>query len=189
MRSQLDMLRYESTRKPAVKELYDLATAGVLTDKDIEEANVPLPWYKKALKELRDRHANESSNKVSLILMKPHIIDSVNKPSNGVMMTFMGDTAFIKIGGSSLVELKYGRPVFFPRAGGVWIDTIYSKKIDPKLEDYCTNPVQCDRSHYINTWKDVVARDMPLDAPIISLDSPGVSANAARMAGLGVRMG
>lgn len=189
MRSQLDMLRYESTRKPAVKELYDLATSGVLTDKDIEEAKVPLPWYRKALKELRDQHANASSNKANLILMTPHIIDSVNKPSTGVMMTFTGDTTFIKIGGSSHLELKYGRPVFFPRAGGVWIDTVYSKKIDPKLEDYCINPVQCDRSHYINTWKDMLTREMPLDAPVISLDAPGVSATSARMAGLGVRIG
>ena len=189
MRSQLDMLRYESTRKPAIKELYDLAVAGVLTDNEIDEAPVPLPWYRKALKELRDKHVSESITQTTAILMMPHIVDGVNKPSSGVMMTFMGDTTFIKIDASSQVELKYGRPVFFPRVGGVWIDTIYSKKIDPKLEDYCINPVECDRLQYINAWKDVITRDMPSDAQIISPDSPGVSANAARMAGLGVRIG
>ena len=162
-RSPIDLLIYESKRRPEVRALMELAESGMLTDEELNAAKVPLPWYRKALRQLRDARLRDARLNVSmnntLNAMGAFIKDGTLAPSKGVMMVYTGPTRFISMG-SSHIELVSGRPVFFPRIGGVWIDTVFSRRIDPVLENEVSRPIECDRLVYINTWKNIIARSI-----------------------------
>lgn len=160
-RSPVDLLIYESKRRPEIKALMELAETGELTDAQLDAAKVPLPWYRKALRQIRDaRLANHRIN-VSMVntmkSMEEHglIRDGKLAPSQGVMMQYVGPTQFIAMG-KGHIELISGRPVFFPKIGGVWIDTVFSGRIDPNLQNNVIRPVECNRLAYITAWKAIL---------------------------------
>lgn len=160
-RSPIDLLVYESKRRPEVKALMDLAKTGELTDAELDAAKLPLPWYRKALRQLRDAYLSNERMNVSMVnsmrSMEEHglIRDGKLAPSQGVMMQYVGPTQFIAMG-SGHIELQSGRPVFFPKVGGCWIDTVFSGRIDPKLQNNVSRPVECNRLTYINAWKAIL---------------------------------
>lgn len=193
-RSPVDLLIYESKRRPEIRALMELAETGELTDAQLDAAKVPLPWYRKALRQLRDaRLANRRMNVSmgnTMKSMEEHglIKDGKLAPSEGIMAYYYGPTQFIQMGRGQ-IELLEGRPVFYPKVGGVWIDTVFSGHIDPKLENWCSRPVHCDRAHYIATWKDMlqgVVRTAGADVQQIGEDAaiaethPGVPVHLAK---------
>lgn len=197
-RSPIDLLIYESKRRPEIKALMKRAETGELTDDEINEAKVPLPWYRKALRQLRDARLTNTRMNISmansLASMEEHglIKDGRLAPSEGIMAYYTGPTQFIAMG-KGHIEVQSGRPVFFPKVGGVWIDTVFSRRIDPNLESYCVRPLPCDRSHYIATWKEMlqgVVRTAGAEVQQIGEDTdlaatnPGVPVGLAK---LGVR--
>ncbi len=160
-RSPVDLLIYESKRRPEIRALMELAETGELTDEQLNAAKVPLPWYRKALRDLRNARLENKRINVSMgntmKSMEEHglIRDGTLAPSEGVMMQYVGPTQFITMG-KGQIELLEGRPVFFPKIGGVWIDTVFSGRIDPKLENQVIRPVECNRLTYINAWKAIL---------------------------------
>lgn len=160
-RSPIDLLIYESKRRPEIRNLLGLAEMGELTDAEIDAAKVPLPWYRKALRQLRDSRINQTRANVSMgNAMKAMeenglILDGKLAPSEGVMMQYVGPTQFIAMG-KGHIELLSGRPVFFPKVGGVWIDTVFSGRIDPNLQNNVIRPVECNRLAYITAWKAIL---------------------------------
>lgn len=199
-RSPADLLIYESKRRPEIRALLDLAETGELTDEQLDAAKVPLPWYRKALRDLRNARLENRRINVSMAntlrAMEGHgfIRDGRLAPSEGVMMTYVGPTQFIAVGNGH-IELQTDRPVFFPKIGGVWIDTAFSRRIDKALEACVIRPVECNRLYYIQTWKAILAgvAEGRNDIQQIGEDAALGAANTSRapthLAKLGVRFG
>jgi hypothetical protein len=113
------LLLYEAKIKPEIKALVDKVTT--LTDQDIERAVVPLPWYRDALRQLREEERTKT-----LVVTS---IDGFMPNPMGTVAYWNQVSTFIKVTNRSSLEIKEGFPVWFPDGGGVWLDTVFCATI------------------------------------------------------------
>lgn len=134
---------YEAKVKPHVKELVDRVDD--MTDAEIDAANTPLPWFKIALKDLRD------SRKV---VEEPEI--PVDPNPMGMLVEWTSPEDFIKTTARLEVEVKPGMLFWRPDTGGVWFESVFSKTVDPKL--YSQRPVaRIAKSEYLVAFRNRLA--------------------------------
>lgn len=121
-RDPIQLLKYEASRRPDLQALCERAHE--LSDSDIEVANLPLPWMRKALSLLRDRavvaHARNLGPALDLTL-RDFIVDGRVPDPEGMMWEYRGETRFVPAGRSSL-EVPEGKLIFVC-AGRVFMDT------------------------------------------------------------------
>jgi hypothetical protein len=172
-RDPLTLLQAEAKRRPEIAKM--IRDVHGMSDADIAALKVPLPWYRKALKKVRDLRIQEGDKMAitAAILKLTHIV-YLNDREQGAVRRWDGNNEFIKLGKSgSEVELKTGQYVWFPETGGVWIESIFSAQIDPKLIN-CTFIERSNRDGYM---KRVCERRNQMEAPseVYNSDSGGSS--------------
>ena len=122
------LLAYEATVKPEIKKLVD--NLPNMTLEDIDNAQVPLPWYRDAMKRIKAQQAHAAW----MANIDEYVTDgSVNDPM-GWTATWDADKVSINLDRGS-VDVEFNTVVWFPDSGGVWIETIFSNKIDPLLNN------------------------------------------------------
>jgi len=134
-RSLDELLLFEAKRKPQIAELIEKIRD--LTEEDIDNAKVPLPWYKKALKEykkstIKNDEYNLNFAKIYDYVME-HTKDSFVPDNLGYLKEWQGENFYLLLDRNGNLEIKNGTAFWFPDTGGVWIDTAFSKYIDPKI--------------------------------------------------------
>lgn len=122
------MLEYEATRKPEIKDLLDRVME--LSDQDIQDAVVPLPWYRQALMAMRAQRQHEKDQ----LTILGAVVTSVNPDPKGMIGYWEEPTQFVKVTKTSDIEVKEGFPLWFPYEGGVWIDTVFCASIPDKMK-------------------------------------------------------
>ena len=161
-RDILSLLYTEAKRRPAIAEMMQQVHG--MSDDEIAALKVPLPWYRKALKLVRDLKV-DSETRTTLtasIIKQTHLV-YLNDSGYGATRRWDHGDEFIEVSKSgTAIELKTGQFVWFPESGGVWIDTIFSPKIDPKLA-HCTFVERNKRSDYQRMV--VARRTNTLDVP------------------------
>jgi hypothetical protein len=131
-RDMVALLRAEARKKPATAALMDAAQT--MTDAEIDALKVPLPWYRKALKKVRDmRISSETTARMSEIIAASVQDKMLNDVGFGSMRQWNGDQTFVTVDRGGGIEIKYGQMVWFPESGGVWIDTAFSNHVDPNF--------------------------------------------------------
>lgn len=125
----MSLLAYEATRNPAIKALVDRAAD--LSDEEIDTAAVPLPWYRKALKIAREK----ARKNAGLMAQTERVLNSTSfgevADPVGEVYEWRDERTFIRMDRSEL-EITTGDLIFID-AGGVWIGSARSTKIDPRL--------------------------------------------------------
>lgn len=129
-RDPISLLRYEASRRPEVADL--LARIDDLTDQDIAEAKVPLPWYRKALTTLRDQNRDSRVRANLELSIEAYIVRGQSADPEGAIVTYTGEDIWVKVRSTELL-LKSGTLIFFPEKGGVWLETLFLPNIDPRL--------------------------------------------------------
>jgi hypothetical protein len=120
------MLAYEAKNKPEIKELVDKIHE--LTIEDIQNAVVPLPWYRQALLLMKQREAH-----AQLLARMNDVEIGKNTDPKGWTAKWHDTNTFINLERGNSVEIKTNTLIWFPEDGGVWIETIFSNLIDAKL--------------------------------------------------------
>lgn len=118
------LLKYEAQRRPDIQQA--ISNVENLSESDIENLVVPLPWFRQALRVLKARIEIEK-------LYRQPLDITYNPDRMGHVTTWQGDPTYLKQGSSSL-ELITGFPVWFPDAGGVWVDTAFFPQIPHQLQ-------------------------------------------------------
>ena len=121
------MLAYEAKVKPAIAKLMD--EIDTLSQLDIENAVVPLPWYRTALLRLKAQREQQKQ----LRDIDENIIWGTVPDPIGWMALYDGDQQYFKITNQFSLEVKYDTLVWFPDTGGVWIETTFCKEIDIRM--------------------------------------------------------
>jgi hypothetical protein len=171
------LLRAEAKRKPAIAELMDAASD--MTDAEIDALKVPLPWYRKALKKCRDMQiSSDTTARVSAIIANSVVEVKLNNV-DGTMRRYTGDTQFISVARGGDVEIKSGTLIWFPMGGGVWVDTLFSASIDPRLglSEYVGD---IDRQGYINARAAQRAGNAPADIQGTVVDGVGPAESSVK---------
>lgn len=134
------MLKYEAKQKPNIQYLVDNILS--MTTTDIENAITPLPWYKQALLILKNRLTLESTT-----------IYSENIDPTGWTAKWFSEDTFLKIDRGGEIEIKTNTPIWFPdNSTGVWIESLFSSYIDPKLLTLHQTDI-ITKSQYITLYK------------------------------------
>lgn len=126
MRNYVDLIKYEAKAKPAIKALVDRAVD--LTDQEIDAAVVPLPWYRQALRMLRQQERQKRDGDAIV-----NATWGFTEDPEGELAYFNLPTCFVKVSASGAIEVKEGYPIFFPKKGGVWIDTVFCSTIPTEM--------------------------------------------------------
>jgi len=134
-RTLSELLLFEATRKPKIAEL--ISNIRDLSEEDIDNIKVPLPWYKKALKEykksLGKRDEDALVNARALEYISKYVVDGVVPDGLGHLKEWRGENIYLVLDRNGNLEIKTGTALWFPDTGGVWIETVYSKFIDPRI--------------------------------------------------------
>lgn len=179
MRTLISMLEYEATRRPEVASL--MSRAVELSDEEIDAAVLPLKWYRDALRLYRSQlRSHEIANGDNVI------IGEVPDPL-GVMREWIAGETFVALNKGALL-VRYGDYIWIPDSGGMWIDSIFAKRVPDSVE---TNTrvisAAVSRSHYKERVRARAADNCPADAPTMDL-SPSSQGSASPLASIpGVR--
>lgn len=141
------LLTYEAKVKPEVKKLIDNLTN--MTTEDIMNAHVPLPWYKQALLIMKNRSMIQSS-----------IQYGENIDPTGWTARWHAQDTEINIDRNNTIEIKPGTLIWFPDDGGVWIESLYSNTIDPRLLTLKQQDI-LTKSQYMIAYKERLNKLIP----------------------------
>lgn len=146
-RDIVSLLENEARRKPHIAELLERARAGTLSDEEIEQAPVPLPWFRKALKEARARMVHQAA--LDAVVME-RLNDGVNA-SHGTTAIYVGENCWVTARRGFLIEIKTGDMLFFPKSGGAWLNQSFFEKIPHQLKSFQRVAVQT-RQEYVEAY-------------------------------------
>lgn len=118
---------YEAKRRPEIQELVDKVDQ--LTDADIDAAVVPLPWFRQALKLVREKKIEAARNS----RIEANIVLGVNPEKIGRVFLWPHDTTYVQTSAITTIELKFMEPYFVLDDGGVYIGYSLFKMVDPRL--------------------------------------------------------
>lgn len=146
-RDIVKMLESEARRKPQVAELLTRARAGDLSDADIAAAIVPLPWYRKALIEARDRVAAQAMFDDVI----PETLEDGANTTRGTTVIFTGPTCWLKPVRGLQTEVRTGDMLFFPQDGGAWLNQTFFSGSQPELQSVRVIAEQ-SRKEYVDAY-------------------------------------
>jgi hypothetical protein len=140
MRDPIVLLNYEAGRRPELAQL--MAEIDRLTVAEIEAAQVPLPWMRSALltlKQQRQYHAWAAT-------ADEWAQDGTTTDPVGTVRRWIGSDAYVRVGRTELL-IKYGELIWADRSG-IWIDTIHTTHVDPKIKTNTVPQGKMTRSAY-----------------------------------------
>ena len=125
------LLKSEAKRRPEIQAMID--NIGQMSYSDIDRAKVPMKWYREALRKLKRAEDGRIALQHTLKAMANNVVDSSVADIEGTIRRWEGGAEFITVDRNGGLEVRTGALLFFPKEGGVWIDTAFSQHIDPKL--------------------------------------------------------
>lgn len=147
----LGKLEYEARVKPEIKKLVD--NVYNMTDEEIDAAETPLPWFKQALKMMRDL---KSANDFDEFVMN-NTTFSANDDIDGVTFRYLGEDFFARVSTGMEVEVKSGEVFWCPKTGGAWIQETFCKEI-PQQFRACNFVGEMKKSGYISCYKEEISK-------------------------------
>lgn len=186
-KSHIEMLAYEAKRRPEIADL--LARVHDLTDEELANAKVPLPWYRLALQKIRDQGRADkiAANLYTHVMM--HIEDRHLADPEGYQCRYNGMTQFVEIDRGNQLQIDTGTLIFFPKNGGVWIDNLFSKKIDHRLKTECIFEKENTLMFYKMARSDQRRNDHPGLVPSTVVDGVQAAPSQTTLWGGAVRIG
>jgi hypothetical protein len=177
------LLEYEIRKKPAVAAIAQRLDD--MSKEDIDALKLP-KWIKQAFwnRKLEQQISIQAEELSGRAIKNMIIKDSFSPEIYGEIRRWVGNDVFIKVDRGCSIELRCNKIVFFPTSGGVWLETVFSSHIDPRL--YSTIPVEMGttRSEYIIKGKAELAKLHPNAPVLLGPDVHGSSIPGSAMAGL-----
>lgn len=151
-RDIVKLLEYESSRRPEIAELVDKVSA--MTDDDIANAEVPLPWFRNALKIMRDRqkiavYSAELCNSIEISYLPDPI---------GEVWKYTGIDRFMPISASrskmtNEIEINNGQ-MLWCASDHYWIDSFYATGMPTEwLFQSATKVGNMSRTEYLHACR------------------------------------
>jgi len=181
------MLAYEVKRKEHIAVF--VARAAFMSDAEVMGATEKgiMKWMKQEIVAARTRAVQVAHLEEVSASLADHVIDGKNDDPLGMTCMWNGDDQFIDINGgkSAALMVRYGDLVWFAKSGGVWIDTVFSKVIDPKLSNVIQQS-EMTKTAYSDAVRQKRLKNAPANAPQTVVAG---AAPVSPLTALGVRFG
>lgn len=170
-RTEEQMLANDAKRFPILAEL--LERVHILTDEEIDAAALPLPWYKKALKKLRekmkDKLASQQMFEAKLLEIEPYLVNGTTADPIGEVREWVSGDRWVELGKGHIL-ISDGKHVWFPKNGGVWYETLFDYTAVNEMKNGSRTVSNMTKSQYTEFYKDVTAKNAGLS--LYSDDTP-----------------
>jgi hypothetical protein len=180
MRDIKAMIDYQAKRNPVLCSMLD--NIDDYTKEEIEAERFP-KWIRLHLFRMKDDTAFRARLEDSGVFDR--IVQTTVPDTNGLVYQWTGADFWVKISGNrGDVFMRSGDLVFYPETGGMWINTLYSSTIDPRLRT-AQRIGKRSKSEYGRDFQDMLQdRYRAHNLPTIDLTgsapsgvAPGASAN------------
>jgi hypothetical protein len=160
------LLTYEAKRRPEVAAW--IAQIDTLSPTAIEALDVPLPWMRQALLALKESRRLDGL-KALLAASDDWVIEGRSPDPMGVMREWTGMEAYVRVGRGEIL-VTYGQLLWL-NADGIWLDTVHTTHVDPKLHANTVSRGAISRAGYMQAvrnrlsggvFRDEVAQPKPL---------------------------
>lgn len=139
MRNLLKLLEYEAKKRPMIAELVNRIET--MSDDDITKANVPLPWFRKALTMLREQKRLNMDIQIKI---------SYTPDISGEVREWFGGDIFLKRHKGSMIFIHDGDLLWFPITGGWWQESVFSLTVENHVLNYSKPLGDFKRSEYFD---------------------------------------
>ena len=158
IRTEAQMLANEAKRFPKVAAL--LERVHLLTDEEIENADVPLKWYKKALRTLRDQTkdklASQQAFESKMLEFESYIVDGSVPDPVGEVREWIGSETWLELDRGHIL-VQPGTLIWLPMSGGVWIQTLFQRQINSRIHLETKHVGVFSKTAYTEAYKDAAA--------------------------------
>jgi hypothetical protein len=175
-------MAYEIKRRPALAAMVE--AIDTTTRFQIEASGFP-KWIRQALIQMQEQKKKDIESAYLLAKNSELIVDGYRPDPEGQMNQWTGPDAYVRLDRGSSLQVCYGQYLWFPKTGGVWIETIFSKMIDPRVFKDTRIIGMVLKSEYIRTYKEFTAKINPGEHPVIMAQGGNISP----LARYGVRIG
>ena len=156
LRDLLVMLTYEIKRRPDLAQL--AAQVDQLSAAQLRSADVAMPWMHEALVQLKLKHQVEGLAATA----DQWAVDGTIADPMGVMREWQGGETYLRVGRTELL-ITPGTLIWLDRQS-LWIDTIQSHHIDPRLHSQSVLRGRMTRTEYYQAVRQR-AGGKPISAP------------------------
>ncbi len=147
----LTLLNYEARKNPALGAM--VANLVHMTEDQIRTDPIRvLPWVRQALLQMKKKVDFETLIGRVGATIEDLIVDGNVPDTMGETRRWTGDNTFINLRRGQL-EIRPGELFWVDARGGVWIDSIYSLPIDPRLMSYSTSCGSMSRLAYMDALR------------------------------------
>jgi len=164
IRDTKTLLAYEAKKRPNLQSLINRLPN--VTDEEIEKSGL-IKWIRQALykikKDNQEKIKNQKiSNDIEKFIVDGHIPDPL-----GNMYRWTGPDMFIQIERGNMLEVRNNSLIWLPIKGGIWIENLFCRFIDPKVLINSKLIKLISKSEYTNFYKSEQLSLMSLDATVI----------------------
>jgi hypothetical protein len=151
MRDILVLFEYERKRRPVLAHLAN--NIGTMSEEQISTVEVPFPWMREALLRLKSKQQYETLQNC----VEQWVIEGITADPMGEMRQWQGAETYLKMAkdGRPIASLLItpGTLVWLDHTG-MWIDTLHTTEIDPRLAPNTVTRGTVSRSGYILAVRD-----------------------------------
>ena len=130
-RSLTELLRTEARKRPEIAALIE--NIDNISNEEIMATKVPLPWFRKALIELKKESITKYFHERAMRMIADQVEEVYVEDGVGSLRRWNGGKTFVALDRGHL-EINPNTLLWFPLTGGVWIDTVFAKEIDTQLQ-------------------------------------------------------
>lgn len=175
------MLTYEAKRRPEIAVLMERAVN--MTEAEIDAANVPLPWFRNALKQ----HA--AKERMKLLATSAVYREGFRKDEEGELLEWIAPDGYVDVDRGGGIFMQTGS-FLWADARGIWAGTAFSKHIDPTIFHKTVSRGRVPRSVFLARMRDVSNQSAAYATPMGPVAEPAAEPTArGALAAFGVRIG
>ena len=154
------ILKYEAKRNPTLKTMLDYISDYSISE--IEKA----PFVKNIrLAMLRMKQQAGETEKIAYY--SKFIVDGNMPDPIGEIRRWTGFDTFVQVDRGSSIQVSENGLIWFPATGGVWLQNLYSKTIDPRLITQTQSIGTASKSKYMEIYKQEWSKLIPTSDPIM----------------------
>jgi hypothetical protein len=167
MRSQslAQLLSYEAKRRPEIAEL--ISRVSTMSDDDIDALDLPLPWFKQALKQER---GTINARK----MIDDNVVFGETENQDGVIWEWISDAMFVPVGNGA-IEIKMGDLILITEKG-FWLGSSLYPPCPIDLTQKCRKIGPSAYSEFRSRVRDKLMGNLPPErTPLFVLHVDGNS--------------
>lgn len=168
------LLTYEAKRRPKIAAW--MAQIDSLTDSEIAALPVPLPWMRQALLTLKENRRLDGLKAMLMADYDHWVTDGRSADPIGIMRQWTGGEAYVRVRRGEIL-VTHGQLLWI-NADGIWLDTVHTTHVDPKLHANTVSRGAISRSGYMEAVRNrlnggAVRAEVPQPKPFFTTFRPG----------------